>query len=179
MKFPSYFETYGGLNSVVKSRYFWAAVATTALCSKYYTQPGWWELAISIVPGLVGFSIAGVAIFVSLGSDSLRSVIAGKRVGSEEPSPFLTFMSMFTHFIVVQLLALFIALVSKALFDVAPISPNPFEAIAVSLKNPFWLLGGLTLSYAVILCAALALEIYRLARMIDTFQTVQNSRLKE
>lgn len=174
MAFPAYFEQYGGVNSVIRSRFFWCAVVITTLMAAFFSSEKWWELAISVIPGLVSFSIAGVAIFVSLGSDALRAVIAGKKAGSSESSPFVGFMSMFTHFIVIQLLALLSALLAKA-FYVTP--PQGLEAIAVlldGLKVPFWLLGGLLFNYAILLCIALAIEIYRLAEMIDEFQTVEN-----
>lgn len=174
MKFPKYFEAYGGLNAVVTSKYFWSAVALTALAGRYFTTAKWWDLAISVVPGLVGFSIAGLAIFISLASDALREVIAGKRPGSSAESPFMTFMAMFTHFIVVQLLALLLAFIAKALYQAKPISGNPLQYCAEGLRSPFWLVGGLLFVYALFLCVALAVEIYRLAAMIDDFQTTEN-----
>jgi hypothetical protein len=174
IKFPKYFDEYGGLNAVVKSKYFFFAFLTTAMISRYFATPYWWELSIAVVPGLVGFSIAGVAIFVSLGSDSLRSVVAGKRPGSNNSSSFMSFMAMFTHFIVVQLLALLFAFIAKALYEAKPIQENLLYAVAESLKEPFWVLGGLLLIYALFLCVALAVEIYRLAAMIDDYQTVEN-----
>lgn len=175
IKFPEYFDTYGGLNALVKSKYFWFAVAITILCSRYFTTPGWWELAITVIPGLVGFSIAGVAIFVSLGSDSLRAVIAGKDPNDPSPSPFMAFMAMFTHFVVIQLIALLCAFVAQALYDARPIASNPLEGLASELRGPFWLVGGLLFCYALSLCTALAIEIYRLAKMIDEFQSRENS----
>lgn len=172
--FPRYFEAYGGLNALVKSRYFWVAAVVTAACSRYFTTPKWWDLSISVVPGLVGFSIAGVAIFVSLGSDALRSRIAGRMPGEAEDSPFMAFMAMFTHFIVVQLLALISAFVAKAFYDARPLIDNPLAGLASDLRSPFWLLGGLCFTYAIFLCVALAVEIYRLASMIDDYQTRLN-----
>lgn len=172
--FPKYFEAYGGLNALVKSKYFWAAVAITAVCSRYYTTAEWWNLSLSVVPGLVGFSIAGVAIFVSLGSDALRARIAGKAPGDDAESPFMAFMAMFTHFIVIQLLALIAAVIAKAFYDARPIVANPLAGLAADLQAPFWLFGGLCFTYAILLCVALAVEIYRLASMIDAYQTYLN-----
>lgn len=174
IKFPRYFEAYGGLNALVKSRFFWSAMLVTAICSKFFTAPKWWELALSVVPGLVGFSIAGVAIFVSLGSDALRSKIAGKIPGETVESPFMSFMAMFTHFIVIQLLALLVAFVAKALYDATPLASNPLAGLVDDLRGPFWLFGGLCFTYAIFLCFALAVEIYRLASMIDEYQTRVN-----
>ena len=179
IKFPQYFEVYGGLNSLVKSKYFWCAIALTLVCSRFFLTPSWWELATSVIPGLVGFSIAGVAIFVSLGSDSLRAVIAGKEPGDTEESPFVQFMAMFTHFIVVQLAALIFALVADALYSAKPIANNPLADLAESIRPPFWLLGGLLFLYAIFLCIALAVEIYRLATLIDRFQTAENLRIQQ
>jgi hypothetical protein len=177
--FPRYFEAYGGLNALVKSKYFWTAVLIAGACSRYFTTPRWWELSIAIVPGLVGFSIAGIAIFISLGSDQLRSRIAGKMPGDNTESPFMAFMAMFTHFIVVQLIALVCAVIAKAFYDAREITTNPLAGLASDLKAPFWLLGGFCFIYAIVLCVALAIEIYRLASMIDAFQTMLNSSDQE
>jgi hypothetical protein len=172
--FPRYFEAYGGLNALAKSRYFWGAVAITGVCSRYFTTPKWWDLSIAFVPGLVGFSIAGVAIFVSLGSDQLRARIAGKMPGEKEESPFMSFMAMFTHFIVIQLVALVAAFIAKAFYEARPLGQNPLAELSDSLREPFWLFGGLAFTYAILLCTALAVEIYRLASMIDDYQTRLN-----
>lgn len=179
IRFPKYFETYGGLNEIAKSRYFWGAVALTCLCFRYFREPEWWSLVLNVVPGLVGFSIAGIAIFVSLGSDKLRASIAGKVPGKDETSPFIDFMAMFTHFIVVQLLALIVAVVSKALYESQVIACGLCMEISEAMKGPFWFLGGLLFIYATLLCVALALEIFRLSEMIDEFQTRQNAKGKD
>lgn len=175
IKFPKYFRAYGGLNALVQSRYFILAAVTSVMCWRYFTSPKWWDIVLSIVPGLVGFSMAGVAIFVSLGSDSLRAVIAGKKKGESDESPFMSFMAMFTHFIVVQLLALIAAFLSKAMFEGRPIQIAVLVELVNEFKNPFWVFGGFCFLYAMFLCVALAVEIYRLASMIDDYQTAVNN----
>ena len=171
---PSYFDVYGGFNSVFRSKYFFGAIAMTIVLGRYFTSAGWWDLSVAVIPGLVGFSIAGVAIFISLGSDKLREVIAGRRKGSTVPSPFLKFMAMFTHFIVIQLMALVFALGAKAFYEAAPWEANFMAPMTYAIREPFWLVGGLFFSYAVLLCVALAIEIFRLAWMIDEHQSVEN-----
>lgn len=175
MKLPRYFVAYGGWNSVFSSRYFFLALAMVSLGSGYFLRAKWWDLVTSVVPGLVGFAIAGVAIFISLGSDALRGIIAGKTPGSQEPSPFISFMAMFTHFIVVQLLALVAALLAKFMYETQQPVITGLVDLGVQLRSPFWLVGGLLFCYAVALCLSLAIEIYRLATMIDDFQTMQNN----
>jgi hypothetical protein len=174
--FPKYFVIYGGFNAMATSAYFWGAAVLTALCYKYFANPDWWGLVLNVVPGLVGFSIAGVAIFVSLGSDKLRASVAGKEPGSEELSPFIDFMAMFTHFIVVQLLALVVAVTSKALYESPIDQSSPLVLLVEPVRHPFWFVGGFLFMYATLLCVALALEIFRLAEMIDEFQTRENAK---
>lgn len=174
MGMPRYFAEYGGWNSVFASKYFYAAVAVSGLGYWYFQQPKWWDLVTSVVPGLVGFAIAGVAIFVSLGSDALRSIIAGKEAGSTATSPFIAFMSMFTHFIMVQLIALVLALVAKFFYETASPPSAALVDVGVTLRPIFWWLGGLFFCYAVMLCLSLATEIFRLATMIDDFQSQEN-----
>jgi len=177
MCFPKYSDDYGGLDVLVASKYFWLSVVAAIVCSRYFGAPGWWDLVLGVVPGLVGFSIAGVAIFVSLGSDKLRASLAGAMPNKVETSPFIDFMAMFTHFIVTQLIALVVAIVSKALYQ-SPISAaSPLVSYAEPFKEPLWWLGGFFFIYAVLLCVALAVEIYRLATIIDDFQTRENAKL--
>lgn len=179
MGMPRYFVEYGGWNSIFASKYFYAAAAVSGLGYWYFQQPKWWDLVTSVVPGLVGFAIAGVAIFVSLGSDALRSIIAGKEPESTETSPFIAFMAMFTHFIMVQLIALVLALVAKFLYETASPPSAALVDVGVGLRPLFWWLGGLFFCYAVMLCLSLATEIFRLATMIDDYQTLENVRLAE
>lgn len=177
MRMPRYFREYGAWNSVFSSKYFYAAVAISCLGYWYFQQPKWWDLVTSVVPGLVGFAIAGVAIFISLGSDALRSIIAGKVPGEDKPSPFIAFMAMFTHFIVVQLAALVVAILAKFFYETSnPPSVGLVQA-SLHLKPVFWWFGGLLFCYAVTLCLSLAVEIFRLATMIDDFQTSENERI--
>ena len=170
----SYFQVYGGLNAIGTSPYFYGALLVAVIASRYLSKPGWWDLVISAVPGLVGFSIAGVAIFISLGNDALRSIFAGRLPGETGPSPFMKFMAMFTHFIVVQLVAFVLAFVAKAIYESPAIKVPALVEVVNGGKPVFWFMGGLAFSYAVFLSMALALEIFRLARMIDEFQTKRN-----
>lgn len=175
MAMPRYFREYGAWNSVFSSRYFYAALLISGLGYWYFQQPKWWDLVTSVVPGLVGFAIAGVAIFISLGSDALRSIIAGKEPGSSKPSPFIAFMAMFTHFIVVQLAALVFALVAKFFYETSNPPVSSLVQVGVHLKSGFWWFRGLLFCYAVMLCLSLAVEIFRLATMIDDYQSDVNA----
>lgn len=172
----SYFGEYGGLNAIVSSPFFWAAVALCGIVSRYFMQPGWWEVVISVVPGLVGFSIAGVAIFISLANDALRSLIAGREPDEKESSPFIKFMAMFTHFIILQLGSFLFAFVAKALYQTTPVGSAALIEAINEYKNIFWLAGDLLFCYATFLTIALVLEIYRLARMIDEFETAHKKQ---
>ncbi|MEB1524295.1 hypothetical protein VDQ97_04805 [Xanthomonas campestris pv. campestris] len=111
---------------------------------------------------------------VSLGSDALRSTIAGKVPGSCDQSPFIAFMAMFTHFVMVQLIALVLALLAKFFYETLKPPFATLVEIGFMLKPFFWWLGGLFFSYAVMLCLSLGTEIFRLATMIDDFQTQEN-----
>lgn len=173
-KKSSYFSEYGGINSILLSPFFYLALAATVVSYHYFTTPKWWDVVISVIPGLVGFSIAGVAIFISLGNDSLRAVFAGRDAGSTESSPFMKFMAMFTHFIVIQLIALLCAFTAKAMFEVEPVWSSILVNQINAGKDPFWLFGGFCFFYSIFLSMSLAIEIYRLARMIDEYQSTVN-----
>lgn len=172
---PRYVRAYGGINSLLSSYYFWISIAITIICSEFFISPNWWDISISIIPDIVGFSIAGVAIFISIGSDELRSKISGRLPGETDESPFISFMAMFTHFVMTQLAALLIAIISKLLYSLRPPDFSFLTNISEAIKPVFWLLGGFTFIYSLLLCMALVLEIFRLSFMIDDYQTRINS----
>ncbi|MDR2105314.1 MAG: hypothetical protein LBP51_06130 [Deferribacteraceae bacterium] len=97
LSWREYWQAYGGLGSIVGSIYFWIAVLGTIVLPKpiYIFQD------ISIISSLLGFSIAGFALY-------LNSTICKYDTDSR-------LASIFTHFIIIQGLALFVNYVCKTL----------------------------------------------------------------
>jgi hypothetical protein len=162
----AYWRIYGGWRAVLTSLYFVLAIAISAICFYLWSKPGWWDIVLSAVPTMLGFTLAGLAVF--LGMDSkFSSVIAGG--GEGEPSPFLQLIASFVHFVVVQVLALICALVAKATFFYVEGLPDWYYLIAGWGRYIGWFLGFSVFVYAVFSMLAATFTIFRTTRWYDSF----------
>ena len=61
----------------------------------------WHELAIGIIPNILGFTLGGYAILLAFGNEKFMFLISGE-FADKKPSPFLVLNGAFVHFIVIQ-----------------------------------------------------------------------------
>jgi hypothetical protein len=120
MKTPTaievYWAIYGGWRALLSSIYLWIAVALTVICYPLWATEDdsvrvWAQIALDIVPSMLGFSLGGMAILLAISSPNLLLVI---RDGGKVDSLFMKTVSAFFHFIILQTIAICIALVSKS-----------------------------------------------------------------
>jgi hypothetical protein len=104
--FAAYFSAYGGFRAVVRSPYAHAAVLISAITTPIWTMPGWWDLPLSILPNLIGFTLSGYAVMMTLGNQRLRTEMT--RPISDRPSAFMATNATFFHFLVLQIAAMLI-----------------------------------------------------------------------
>ena len=74
-----------------------------------WLSPGWWNLPITVLPNLVGFTLGGYAILVAFGDDKFRALLASKE-HNQNNSPFVVMSATFMHFILTQVLSLVTAI---------------------------------------------------------------------
>lgn len=116
--FHIYWSLYGGLRGLILSPYVWAAALLTWLCAPLWLQfdpvtevrPAT-DLVMSIVPALMGFTLAGMAIVLAL---SGRVFVEALREGGDPKSLFMKVVVVFFHFLMVQTIALIGALISRS-----------------------------------------------------------------
>ncbi|MDY6482769.1 hypothetical protein SKM54_09990 [Acinetobacter faecalis] len=101
--FHDYWKCYGGSNAVIKSSYFWIAVLITAISYNTWLSSGWYTLFLGTFPSLLGFSLSGYAIWLTLGDKKLKEILIKKKVN--HVSAFLVINASFIHFIILQVLA--------------------------------------------------------------------------
>lgn len=149
--FYVYWRLYGGAPALFLSPYFHASIFVSAICF-----PLWWEgsdwssLALGSIPNLLGFSVGAFAIILSFGQISLDRL----KNKAEAQSRYLGVVVSFVHFILIQCLALLVALVGKAWGG-----------------KLIGFIGCVLLAYAIILTLAAAMRLFRLARIYNQLKT--------
>lgn len=153
--FSHYWKAYGGLSAVFLSPYFHLSVILGSICYPYKEVGGWkwWDIPIETIPSIIGFSLGGYAIFLGLGDERFKSILGGNdETNKDRPSPFISLNTAFLHFIIIQLLALVLAIVGKSLSIQYAIYGAP---------------SFIFFFYAMLLAAAATIELYRVARWYD------------
>lgn len=162
----AYWVIYGGWRAIFTSLYFALAVVVSGVCFFLWSKPGWWDIVISAVPTMLGFTLAGLAVF--LGMDSkFSSVIAGGE--DDEASPFLQLIASFVHFVVVQVVALVCALLAKSTFFYIEGLPDWYYSVTAIGRPMIWFLGFSVFIYAVFSMLAATFTIFRTTQWYDSF----------
>lgn len=111
-----YWNLYGGRRTLFRSPYLYIGLFVTLVSWPFWTQTSdggapWAQAAIEIVPGLLGFSMGGMAIMLAFSNAAIFSTLTQK---GKDNSLFLKVIANFFHFILVQTIALLFALLGKA-----------------------------------------------------------------
>lgn len=174
----TYWRAYGGLRALIGSPYLHLSLLLAGASYGEWSKPGWWNTVISVEPSLLGFSLGGYAIWLAVGDERFREVLArAQSKGSE--SAYLRISATFAHFILFQFLALMAALMARAMYafeldfrlTVSVIDAGePFELIARYVKlvlsfTAYWL-------FVYSLCVALAatMAIFRVSTWYSKYQ---------
>lgn len=110
--FNAYWVAYGGWKVLFKSPYLWLSFGLTCfIVPAWDTRDGgdqvWVALALQILPSIVSFSLGAMAIILSVASGKFLSVI---QQSGRSDSFFMKMIAAFFHFILVQFVALFAAI---------------------------------------------------------------------
>lgn len=175
-----YWDIYGGASAVFKSRYFWCAFFTTVILYPSWSHQGWWNDILSLMPNLLGFSLGGFAMWIAIGDEAFKKIITGDENnddGTIEYSPYMSVNATFVHFILLQLLTIITALLTKSYSSI--LINNAFMYYYFGINYKYALL---TLSffayfifiYSVFSALAAVLAIFRVSSWYNTFITLQN-----
>jgi hypothetical protein len=126
---------------------------------------------ISVLPNLLGFTLGGFAIFVSFGDARFIASLAAEADDTAQPSVYREFCATFVHFILVQVVALILAIVTKGMWFHA--SFPDYIAKALPIANMVW--GGLCYGvflYALTSVIAIALHVFRISTMYEQHQRI-------
>ena len=180
-----YWQSYGGMRALFYSPYLHVTVILSSIMWPIWTQADWWDLVINILPSVVGFSLGGYAIFTAFGDEDFKHAISGivDKNKKKEYSPFIKANASFLHFIIIQLISLFLAVIAKARFYES--LPDGIKClleetltikgffIIEGFKILFWFSSFSLFVYALSLAFAATFAIFRMARWFDENVTIK------
>ena len=111
--FERYWRAYGGFKALFTSGYFYISLVITILLFPHWLNGEWWKIVLSVMPNVLGFSLGGYAMLLAIGDDKFRNLISGPE-DDGNPSPYMEVNSAFVHFILLQILSIFMALFADA-----------------------------------------------------------------
>ncbi len=164
-----YWKGYGGCSALLSSPYFHVAIVLS-LPGAWWAPGAWPEKVESIVPSLLGLSLAGYAILLALGSGDFFERIR-KPKSNGRPSTLEGISTAFLHFIIVQTFALVMALAFPVLVEAAPafrdwLQKHDAAAVYKWLKVALGYAGWLGLFYSVTCMVALSFRLYRMIQLV-------------
>lgn len=169
-KAAKYWKMYGGFSEFVRSPYVHVSLVLTLLCTDVWMNRRWWEMVSSVIPSMLGFTLGGLAIFLSFGDEKFKERIAGAAPNeTKEHSPYMGLVNTFMHFVLVQACALLWSLIADALhFDL------PWNQVA-KITRYFGLVGDFLgfwmFLYGLCLSVAAVIAIFDMTSWYDGYQT--------
>jgi hypothetical protein len=157
--FSRYWKAYGGIRDLARSAYLHASVAMLVVTAHFWLFEKWWEQPLSTIPSLLGFSLAGLAVFVGFSDREYQSLLATTK-DENGTSVFLSTCATYIHFVVVQFLSLAFAIAAKSLdfrFDWPPL----LNAYVRPAFCAFSAIGYLLFLYAIFSMVAAAMSLFR------------------
>lgn len=171
--FSRFWKLYGGFYEVFCSPYMHVALVITMISFKVWSNAGWWDTPISILPMFLAFSLTGLAIFISLGISSFGRFLVS--VGPDDKSAFLSVVGSFISFNFWQLNAFILSIISKALFFKWNNAPDIYIAILPFAKIIGWGVSYLIFIYSVLLLLAATFSLFRVAGWYEAFYKSSNN----
>lgn len=150
-----YWTRYGKWKALIGSPYLLLAVVTSAICYPLWfglNDCYWFDLTLSIIPNMLGFTLGGYAILLAFSNRAFVREI--NKPDENNNSLYQKANVTFVHFIVIQVLSLAVAVVARAWPSWAPV---------------LGVLGFTLLCYALYSAIAAALVILQLARVFGVF----------
>lgn len=116
----TYWTEYGGIRRFLASPYLHLALFLTIISWRYWLSGTWSDLAIAVLPPLLGFALASYALLLAFGEEDFRRFMAMPTPDdyADENGPstskLLILSATFMHFLFVQVIALLLVIIAKA-----------------------------------------------------------------
>lgn len=177
-----YWAAYGGLRAILLSPYMHAAAGTTIALNHVWSKAGWWELPLSVLPNLIGFTLGALAVLTGWASREFVKALMETKIDGNT-SIYKGLMASLVHFVVVQISALLLAVVARG----RPFSDDGSVAwrlvsghIDVAYWRPLftefcWGIGYFAFLYAIFLALAAVLAVFQVVDMDESFSDRSDS----
>lgn len=162
--FSRYWRAYGGSRALLSSPYLLVSILLAGAMYPFWLRESWWDTALSTLPNVLGFTLAGFTIWLGFGDEKYRTLIS--RAKPDRESPFMGVSAGFAHFVVVQILALLAALWAKAMNFPLP-SDCWLHGHVRLIAIPGQYIGFLLFIYALMSALAATLGVLRAASWYD------------
>jgi len=170
-----YWTIYGGLRDLLLSPYLHLSLLLTILMNRFWQVEAWWNTAISIMPSILGFTLAGFTIWLGFGDEKFRQLIA-KRQKKSGNSAYMGASAAFVHFIIVQLIALLAALWALATaYDLQ--DGNCLKPLMPYLSKVGHFIGFFLFVYALLTILAATAVVFRAAFWYETHRSSEKAAL--
>lgn len=161
VELKNYFQIYGGGNALLKSPYVQISVALGAALT-FFIKPllPFGQIGVSILPNLIGFSIGGMAIVMSISSAEIFRTLTEK---GDPRSFFMKMVVSFLHYILIQVSTLIMCVLSYH-----------------NQHIPLNLICAVMLMYCLLLAFSIAMALFQMARIYNahaSLPTIENSPL--
>ncbi|NQZ19418.1 MAG: hypothetical protein HRT44_09210 [Bdellovibrionales bacterium] len=176
--FLLYWRSYGGFIAIIRSQYFWISIFFTLVLFPAWLNKLWWIDVLAIIPGLLGFSLGGFAMWVAIGDEKFKSLIAGTE-DENEPSAFMEVNATFTHFILVQITAICYAILCKTYEFKDYLLMEYIQQYGLVFECGlyfFYFLGYFLFIYALLTALATVFALFRISSWYDDMKTVELKR---
>jgi hypothetical protein len=153
------FQSYGGWRALANSAYLRIALGLSLLAWPYVVTEKWVSSAVTILPALIGFSVAAYAIFFVILNEEDRRKLSRPMPSDPVRSPLSMLLSTISFAVLIQLTALIYAII----FDGKPFPTlQAFSGLYKYTNMFFSAIGILLLMYGLTLVAATVLTLFRL-----------------
>ena len=112
MWMSEYFKLYGGWRTLFRSPYLWLSFAISVLSLPLIVFGTWYDLPMSTNPSLIGFSLAGYICILTLGGLDFTTALCEEG----EQDEFLSLSATFTHYNLLLIVSLLLAILAKATY---------------------------------------------------------------
>lgn len=161
------FEAYGSWKALWRSSYIRVSLILTAISFQIANEKNWPNIVSDVLPSMLGFSIAAIAIVTVIGDDGFRSSLSKIFTMNDKFSDLECLMASFVWFIFIQVSTIIYAFIFKSEpFDACRIFSNPR---CLDINNYFDIslsyFGTFLMIYSIMLVLSSTLLMFQLFRL--------------